>query len=133
MILNPTSKVLSLVSAWQPDPHAAQWEPLQRFCRLPVLHHGEASLSHPAPDFLPTFWMQSPWILAIRAARPRRGLTPALATLSTAACKLRPPRQFSTTTLSSFSSPSTTLHVPNPANPAIAETMAPKAPKFEIK
>ena len=76
--------------------------------------------------------MQNSWILAFRSARPRKGLSPALTTLSTAPCRLRSRRPFATATSSPRSS-STPAQVPYPANPAVAKNMAPKAPKFEIK
>ncbi|KAL2144169.1 hypothetical protein VTI28DRAFT_9544 [Corynascus sepedonium] len=75
--------------------------------------------------------MQSPWILALRSARPQRGLNSALTTLSTASCTLGSSRYL--TTPSSLRSSSATLQVPSSTNPTIAKTMAPKAPKFEIK
>lgn len=76
--------------------------------------------------------MQNSWILAFRSARPRRGLSPALTTLSTTPCRLRTRRPFATATSSPRSS-STPVQAPYPANPAAAKNMAPKAPKFEIK
>ncbi|KAL2263244.1 hypothetical protein VTK26DRAFT_7663 [Humicola hyalothermophila] len=71
--------------------------------------------------------MQNPWILAaIRSARRPRAPSPTLTSFPTraSACQLRPTRR-------TFAICPTTLH--QGCDPAIASTMAPKNPKFEIK
>ncbi|KAL2271117.1 hypothetical protein VTJ83DRAFT_488 [Remersonia thermophila] len=71
--------------------------------------------------------MQHPWILAaIRSVRPRRGLR------LTSCSKLASVKLYTTSPSIARPSPSPTQEA-YPANPAVASTMAPKAPKFEIK
>jgi hypothetical protein len=131
--LRTTNRIASRIPApSQPCSKTRMKPQVHRFCRLPG-HNREAelALSHPAPDSTHIL-MQNPWILAIRSARPRRRLTSALVTLPTIHCKLGSPRQFASSA-SPLRSSSPTLQVPNPAIPPAAATMAPKAPKFEIK